>query len=237
MAIEQKEPGVQTQSSATQRRYRTLAVVKQEAITRVEKPLEDSVFVWPHLLVREFFASTIVTVMVTLLALVIDAPLRAPANPNLTPNPAKAPWYFLGLQEMLHYFPPVVAGVLAPGLVVMALIVIPYFRVNIEADGLFLKGRQKRLRIFYLVAAALSVFLLVFKVYAALIPTVIMATLMLIAAQSTPDSPSPFRRYLAGRPLSYWVMTWFLFELVVLTAIGTFFRGPGWAWVWPWQGS
>jgi hypothetical protein len=119
----------------------------------------------------------------------------------------------------------------------MALIVIPYFRVNIEADGLFLKGRQKRLRIFYLVAAALSVFLLVFKVYAALIPTVIMATLMLIAAQSTPDSPSPFRRYLAGRPLSYWVMTWFLFELVVLTAIGTFFRGPGWAWVWPWQGS
>ena len=66
---------------------------------------------------------------------------------------------------------------------------------------------------------------------------IIMATLMLIAAQSTPDSPSPFRRYLAGRPLSYWVMTWFLFELVVLTAIGTFFRGPGWAWVWPWQGS
>ena len=156
---------------------------------------------------------------------------------NSGPNPAKAPWYFLGLQEMLHYFPPVVAGVLAPGLVVMALIVIPYFRVNIEADGLFLKDRQKRLRIFYLVAAALSVFLLVFKVYAALIPTVIMATLMLIAAQSTPDSPSPFRRYLAGRPLSYWVMTWFLFELVVLTAIGTFFRGPGWAWVWPWQGS
>ena len=65
----------------------------------------------------------------------------------------------------------------------------------------------------------------------------IMAMLMLIAAQSTPNSPSSFRRYLAGRPLSYWVMTWFLFELVVLTAIGTFFRGPGWSWVWPWQGS
>jgi hypothetical protein len=141
------------------------------------------------------------------------------------------------LQEMLHYFPPVVAGVLAPGLVVMALIIIPYFRVNIEADGLFLRDRQKRLRIFYLVAGALSLFLVFFKVYAALIPTLMMAILMLIAAQSTPDSPSPLRRYLAGRPLSYWVMTWFLFELVVLTAIGTFFRGPGWSWVWPWQGS
>jgi len=58
MSIEQ-EPRTQTQASATQRRYRTLAVVRQEAITRVEKPLEDSVFVWPHLLVREFFAATI----------------------------------------------------------------------------------------------------------------------------------------------------------------------------------
>jgi hypothetical protein len=170
-------------------------------------------------------------------ALLFNAPLEGLADPSHTPNPAKAPWYFLGLQEMLHYFPPVVAGVLAPGLVVMALIVIPYFRVNIEADGLFLKDRQKRLRIFYLVAGALSLFLVFFKVYAALIPTLIMAMLMLIAAQSTPNSPSPFRRYLAGRPLSYWVMTWFLFELVVLTAIGTFFRGPGWSWVWPWQGS
>lgn len=130
MSIEQKEPRVQTQTSATQRRYRTLAVVRQEAITRVEKPLEDSVFVWPHLLVREFFASTIVMVMITLLALVIDAPLRAPADPNLTPNPAKAPWYFLGLQELLHYFPPNVAGVLVPGLTLVALAVLPYVDRN-----------------------------------------------------------------------------------------------------------
>jgi hypothetical protein len=118
----------------------------------------------------------------------------------------------------------------------MALIVIPYFKVNIEADGLFLKDRQKRLRIFYVVATALSLFLLLFKVYAALVPTLIMAGIMLVAAQGSPQSPSAFRRYLARRPLSYWIMSWFLFELVVLTAIGTFFRGPGWEFVWPWQG-
>jgi MFS superfamily sulfate permease-like transporter len=97
------------------------------------------------------------------------------------------------------------------------------------------KDRQQRLRIFYIVAAGLSIFLLFFKVYAALAPTLIMAAIMLVAAQGSSESPSAFRRYLASKPLSYWVMTWFLFELVVLTAIGTFFRGPGWAWVWPWQ--
>jgi len=83
----------------------------------------------------------------------------------------------------------------------------------------------------------LSLFFLLFRVYAALIPTLIMAGLMVVAAYSSPQSPSPFHRYLAAKPLSYWVMTWFLFELVVLTAIGTFFRGPGWSWVWPWQGA
>ena len=216
---------------------RRIVFITRRTSAQVKAETEDQLQTFPEVLFRAAVAVMTLAVVLVWTALLFNAPLEGLADPSHTPNPAKAPWYFLGLQEMLHYFPPVVAGVLAPGLVVMALIVIPYFRVNIEADGLFLKGRQKRLRIFYLVAAALSVFLLVFKVYAALIPTVIMATLIMIAAQSTPDSPSPFRRYLAGRPLSYWVMTWFLFELVVLTAIGTFFRGPGWAWVWPWQGS
>jgi hypothetical protein len=216
---------------------RRIVFITRRTSAQVKAETEEQLQAFPEVLFRSAIAVMSLAVVLVWTALLFNAPLEGLADPSHTPNPAKAPWYFLGLQEMLHYFPPVVAGVLAPGLVVMALIVIPYFRVNIEADGLFLKGRQKRLRIFYLVAAALSVFLLVFKVYAALIPTVIMATLMLIAAQSSPDSPSPFRRYLAGRPLSYWVMTWFLFELVVLTAIGTFFRGPGWAWLWPWQGS
>src|SRR6266487_1380385 len=175
MSIEQKEPGVQTQSSATQRRYRTLAVVKQEAITRVEKPLEDSVFVWPHLLVRESFASAAVTVMVTILSITIDAPLRNPADPSITPNPAKAPWYFLGLQELLHYFPPNVAGVLVPGLTLLALAVLPYVDRN------------------------------------------------------------PSRAY-ADRKVAIATFTMFVAFWAVITLAGSFFRGPGWLWVWPWQG-
>jgi hypothetical protein len=67
------------------------------------------------------------------------------------------------------------------------------------------------------------------------VPTLIVAALMILASHSSPQSSSPFRRYLVSKPLSYWIMTWFLVELVVLTAIGTFFRGPGWSWVWPWR--
>jgi quinol-cytochrome oxidoreductase complex cytochrome b subunit len=114
----------------TQKRYRTLAVVKQESITRIEKQLEDSVFVWPHLLVREFLSAMLMTVVLTLLSITIEAPLRQHADPNLTPNPAKAPWYFLGLQEILHYFPPTVAGVLIPGFVLVGMALLPYVDRN-----------------------------------------------------------------------------------------------------------
>jgi menaquinol-cytochrome c reductase cytochrome b/c subunit len=215
---------------------RRIVFLTRRTSAQVKVETEDQIQTFPEVLFRAAVAIQVIAIALVWIALMFNAPLEGLADPSHTPNPAKAPWYFLGLQELLHYFPPVVAGVLAPGLVVMALIVIPYFKVNIEADGLFLKDRQKRLRIFYVVATALSLFLLAYKVYAALVPTLIVAGVMLVAAQSSPQSASAFRRYLAARPLSYWVMTWFLFELVVLTAIGTFFRGPGWSWVWPWQG-
>ncbi len=216
---------------------RRIVFVTRRTSAQVKAETEDQVQTFPEVLFRTAVAVMSLAVVLVWIALAFNAPLEGVADPSHTPNPAKAPWYFLGLQEMLHYFPPVVAGVLVPGLVVMALIVIPYFKVNIEAEGLFLKNRQRRLRIFYVVVCAFSIFLLLFKVYAALVPTLIMAAVMLLAAQSSPQSPVAFRRYLAARPLSYWVMTWFLFELVVLTAIGTFFRGPGWSFIWPWQGS
>jgi len=190
---------------------------------------------FPEVLFRAAVAIEVLSVALVWMALLFNAPLEGIADPSHTPNPAKAPWYFLGLQEMLHYFPPVVAGVLVPGLVVIALIVIPYFNINVEAEGVFVKDRTRRLAIFYAISIGLLIFLVVFDVYVALAPTVIIAGLMIVASQSSPQSPSPWRRYLAARPLSFWIMTWFLFELAVLTAIGTFFRGPGWSWVWPWR--
>jgi len=216
---------------------RRIVFITRRTSAQVKADTEEQLQTFPEVLFRAAVAVMTLAVVLVWSALLFNAPLEGLADPSHTPNPAKAPWYFLGLQEMLHYFPPVVAGVLVPGLVVMALIVIPYFKVNIEAEGLFLRDRGRRLRIFYLFASGLSLFLLIFRVYAALVPTLIMAALMLFAAQSSPQSPSKLQRYLAARPLSYWVMTWFLFELVVLTAIGTFFRGPGWSWVWPWQGA
>ena len=209
--------------------------VTRRTSAQVKVTDEDQVQTYPEVLFRALVAIEVLTIALVGVALLFNAPLEGLADPSHTPNPAKAPWYFLGLQEMLHYFPPVVAGVLVPGLVVMALIVIPYFNINIEAEGLFLKDRKRRVLIFYVVAVVLSVFLLWFDVYVALVPTLIVAGFMALAAQSSPQSASAFRRYLAARPLSYWIMTWFLFELAVLTAVGTFFRGPGWSWVLPWR--
>jgi hypothetical protein len=209
--------------------------VTRRTSAQVKVADEDQVQTFPEVLFRSLVAIELVAIALVVISLVFNAPLEGLADPSHTPNPAKAPWYFLGLQELLHYFPPVVAGVLAPGLVVIALIVIPYFNINIEAEGLFLKNRARRLRILYVVVGALSLFLLLFHVYAALVPTLIISGFMLLAANSSAKSDSGLRRYLSSKPLSFWIMTWFLLELVVLTSIGTFFRGPGWSWIWPWQ--
>jgi quinol-cytochrome oxidoreductase complex cytochrome b subunit len=214
---------------------RRVAFITRRTSAAVKVADEEQVQTYPELLFRVAVAIEFLFIALVVTALLFNAPLEGLADPSHTPNPAKAPWYFLGLQELLHYFPPVVAGVLAPGLVVMALIVIPYFNINIEAEGLFLKDRKRRLTIFAIVATALTIFLVIFDVYVAIPGTLIVAALMAIAAYSSPQSPSAFRRYLAAKPLSFWIMTWFLIELVVLTAVGTFFRGPGWSWVMPWQ--
>src|ERR1700758_4179878 len=126
---------------------------------------EETIQTFPDVLFRTAVAMEVMAILLVLIALLFNAPLEGLADPSHTPNPAKAPWYFLGLQEMLHYFPPVVAGVLVPGLVVIALVVIPYFNINIEAEGVFLKDRGRRLRIFYVVAGAFMLFLLLFHVY------------------------------------------------------------------------
>ena len=219
-----------------QRRSPTRVVfVTRRTSAQVKVNQEDPVQTFPEVLFRAALAIELLAISLVVFSLFFNAPLEGIADPTHTPNPAKAPWYFLGLQELLHYFPPVVAGVLVPTLLIIALIVIPYFNINIEANGLFLQDHAKRVRWFYLSALGMLIFLLAFHVYVAVVPMVVVALAMIVAAYSTPDSPSRLRRYLALKPLSYWVMTWFLLELIVLTAIGTWFRGPGWSWVWPWR--
>lgn len=166
-----------TPPASAQKRYRTLAVVKQESVTRIEKQLEDSVFVWPHLLVREFMSMVLVTIMLTLVSLFIAAPLDVRFNVNFPPPAvAKAPWYFLGLQELLHYFPPTLAGVLLPTFVLGGMAALPYIDNN------------------------------------------------------------PSRAY-NDRKLSIALFTMFVVFFVVITVVGSFLRGGGWVWTWPWQGE
>ena len=94
---------------------RLLTVVKAGSIQDVKATPTDKVNVWPHLLVVEFGAALAMTAFLTIFSALVNAPLLAAANFNLTPNPSKAPWYFLGLQEMLTMFHPMVAGVTIPG--------------------------------------------------------------------------------------------------------------------------
>lgn len=212
-----------------------VAFITRRTSAQVKVVQEDQVQTYPEALFRGVLAIEVLAIALVTVSLFFNAPLEGLADPSHTPNPAKAPWYFLGLQELLHYFPPVVAGVLVPTMLIVSLVIIPYFNVNIEAQGLFLKDRKKRVRIFLVTTAGLLLFLLAFKVYIAIGPTLIVAIAMAIAANSTSHSASRLRRYLSAKPLAYWVMTWFLFELIVLTVVGTFFRGPGWSWVLPWR--
>jgi len=212
-----------------------VAFITRRTSAQVKAHDEAVVQSFPEVLFRAAIAVEVLAGTLVLISLFFNAPLEGLADPTHTPNPAKAPWYFLGLQELLHYFPPMVAGVLVPTLVVLALIVIPYFNINIEAEGLFAKDRDKRLKIFWVVSAVFCIFLLVFDVIVALVPTIITVALMAYSSVPPTNSDSRFHRSLAAKPLSFWVMSWFLFELVVLTAVGTLFRGPSWSWVLPWR--
>jgi quinol---cytochrome c reductase cytochrome c subunit, bacillus type len=109
------------------RPYRLLAMVKQDAVVRVQKEPDDTVMTWPHLLSIEFLAATVISIFLLLMGLFINAPLEELANQNVTPPVAKAPWYLLGLQEMLAYFHPVISGVLVPFLyILLGAILLPY---------------------------------------------------------------------------------------------------------------
>ena len=99
--------------------------------------------VWPYLLRMEFLVAIIVTFILMVWSITLDAPLEEPANPSLTMNPAKAPWYFLGLQEMLVYFDPWMAGVVLPTLILVGLMVIPYMDSNPLGNGYYTYKQRK----------------------------------------------------------------------------------------------
>jgi hypothetical protein len=163
-------------SAVPDRVQRLLAVVKPEAIQKVERQPMDRVNVWPHLMVAEFASLIIVMGLLTIFSITVDAPLRELANFNQTPNPSKAPWYFLGLQELLRYFHPQVAGVTIPTVIIIGLMAAPFLDRN--------------------------------------------------------PSTRPDDRKLAIVLFSFFVLTF-----SVLTTLGMFFRGPGFNFIYPWEGG
>ncbi len=119
-----------------------LAAVNDERIEKGEGPIEktgsnDRVLVWPDLVFSEFIALILCTVLLVVWAIAVKAPLEDPANPFKTPNPSKAPWYFLGLQEMLVYYDPWLAGVVLPGLIIVGLCAAPYIDFNPKGNGYY----------------------------------------------------------------------------------------------------
>jgi len=108
-----------------------------EAAQERKLPVDDKIHTWPHLVRMEFLVALFVMIGLTIWSLTIDAPLEEPANPTKTPNPSKAPWYFLGLQEMLVYFDPWHAGVVLPTLIIVGLVVIPFIDTNPKGNGYY----------------------------------------------------------------------------------------------------
>ena len=137
---------------------RLLTVIRAGEVQRIRSAPTDRVNVWPHLLAIEFVALLVVLTLLITLAIFIDAPLLEFANFNEQPNPSKAPWYFLGLQEMLAYFDPQVAGIILPGFGVAAIAIIPYIDRNPSIRPSHRKLAIMIFTFFIMAAAVLTIF-------------------------------------------------------------------------------
>jgi hypothetical protein len=123
------------------------AVLNDERLARGEPPAEnlddEKVLVWPDLVYTELIAMIVVTFILVVWSVALKAPLEQPATSAKAPNPSKAPWYFLGLQEMLVYYDPWMAGIVLPLLIIMGLVVIPYIDFNQKGNGYFTFAQRK----------------------------------------------------------------------------------------------
>ncbi len=210
-----------------------IALIRREAPARLLERREEAVTSAPHLLLREIILVQVCLVVVAVISLLFDAPLEGIADPYHTPNPTKAPWYFLGLQELLHYFPPVVAGVILPALAVIGMVVIPYFRINIEVAGLYERPWKRKLQTLTAAVALITTMLIGYRVWPVLVPTLLI--FFALALPAFPFCPLRLKQRLSRVPLADWIMTWFVMVVTTLTLIGILFRGPGWTWTWPWR--
>src|ERR1700674_5670946 len=168
-------------SSDAKKDPRRIVFVTKKTSAKVVGDPGPQLMAYPHLLIREAIAFQALVIAMVLVALFWDAPLEQLANPLLTPNPAKAPWYFLGLQELLHFFPPFVAGILIPTLVVIALVVIPYFNVNIEGEAIWARRPSQNLRMVLIIVLVLLAFLAIFHAWTIFGPTALVAILLIFS--------------------------------------------------------
>jgi menaquinol-cytochrome c reductase cytochrome b/c subunit len=133
-----------------QERYRLLGIVPREIEQREQEP-DDTVFTWPHFLIRHVVIAAFTIAIAFLLAILFDAPLKDIANPSLTPQEAKAPWYFAGLQELLAHLQPMVAGILIPGAALLFLFALPYLD---RSKGWRIRDRKMVVIVFTVLAVA-----------------------------------------------------------------------------------
>jgi quinol-cytochrome oxidoreductase complex cytochrome b subunit len=209
--------------------------------TREEK---DYVSTLPNLLLRELAAGLALIAFVLVISVFFDAPLGAAANPGMSPNPAKAPWYFVGFQELQLHFHPFFAVVVIPGLAIAALLLIPYLRFDGELSGpWFLSDSGKRTAVIAAVAGLVltSVLIVVDELWlqpGAGLPTVVGRGVIPLALLGL--AVAGLRIYLVRRfaatkaEIVQALLVLFFVALAVLTLTGVWFRGPGMVLVWPW---
>ena len=146
------------------RTQRLLTVVKARAIQTVKAEPTDKVNTWPHLMLMEFGALLAITGLLVIMSVVIHSPLLDPANFNATPNPSKAPWYFLGLQELLSYFDPQIAGVTVPTITgIIGFMMVPYVDKNPSTRPSDRKFAIALYSVFLAGAATLTIFGVLFR--------------------------------------------------------------------------